>query len=115
MGINEKLFVGGIAVLFIGLVVFGVLLWLVVGLWLRNKREQRKWESYQREQDRIDRFERQRIAWMELTKEQGERMERMVQEVKELSENCKRTEQDYARAKERMSKFNMKGEIINEA
>lgn len=115
MNINERLFVGGVAVLFIGLVVFGVLIWLVAGLWLRNKREQRKWESYQREQDRIDRFERQRIAWMELTKEQGERMERMVKEVKELSENCKRTEQDYARAKERMSKFNMKGEIINEA
>ena len=51
---------------------------------------------------------------MELTKEQGERMERMVKEVKELSENCKRTEQDYARAKERMSRFNMKGEIIND-
>lgn len=112
MNINERLFVAGIAVIFLGLVVFGVLIWQVMVIWLRNKREQRKWDGYQRDKDREDRMARERAAYLTTIKEQTNDIKQMVKDMKLLTESYRKAVSDYDKAKERMSKFNLKGEAL---
>lgn len=109
MNINEKLYVAGIAVIFITVVIGGVLIWSVMTLWLKNRQEQRKWDALQREKDREDRCERERHQWMQTIREQSERNERMVKQIAEITKEWNRTRADYGRAKELMDKVNLKG------
>lgn len=112
MNINEKLYVAGIAVIFITVVIGGVLIWSVMTLWLKNRQEQRKWDALQREKDREDRCERERHEWMLAVKEMSDRNEKMAERVSEITKEWNRTKADYNRAKEMMEKVNLKGETI---
>lgn len=112
MNINERLYVAGVVVIFIAVVVGMVLIWATMTLWLKNRREQRKWDSYQREQDRVDRCERERHEWMLAVKEMSDRNEKMAERVAEITKEWNRTKADYNRAKEMMEKVNLKGETI---
>ena len=109
MNINEKLYIGGIAVIFITVVIGGVLIWATMCLWLKNRREQRRWDSYQREKDREDRCERERGEWMLAVKEMSDRNEKMAERVAEITKEWNRTKADYNRAKELMQKVNLEG------
>ena len=108
-GINEKVFIGGIAVIFVSVVIAGVIIWQLMVLWLKNKREERRWEGYQREQDRVDRCERERNEWILTVKEQAERNERMVEKIEQITKEWNRTKADYNRAKQLMEKVNLEG------
>ena len=106
---GEKLYMTGVIILFLVAVIGGVFLWQVACIWLNNRREQRKWESLEREKDREDRLERQRVEWMGIIKDQNDRYEKMVLEVAKISEKWAKTETDYNRAKALMEKVNLEG------
>jgi len=108
-GINEQVFLGGVAVIFVSVVIAGVIIWQLMVLWLKNKREERRWAGYQREQDRIDRCERERNAWIKTLNVQEERNARMIEQVAQITEAWNQTKSDYNRAKELMSKVNLEG------
>ena len=108
-GINEKVFLGGVAVIFITVVIAGVLIWQVMILWAKNRREQRRWEGYQREKDREDRCERERSEWIATIKDQAERNERMVEKIEQITKEWTKTKADYNRAKQLMEKVNLEG------
>ena len=109
MNINEKLYVAGIAVIFITVVVGGVLIWSVMTLWLKNRQEQRKWDALQREKDREDRLEKQRNEWIGIIRDQNARYAKMVEQVAQISAEWAKTENNYNRAKELMQKVNLEG------
>lgn len=104
-GINDKLFTIGLFVLFTTVVIGGVFTSQVAVVWLKNKREERKNEMRIREMDRIDRFEKERNAWYELTKDQNQRIAQMSEELARLTRN-------YENAKTLMSKVSINGKEV---
>ena len=109
MNINEKLYIGGVAVIFISVVIGGVLIWATTSLWLKNRREQRRWDGYQREKDREDRLARERGAYLQTIKEQTDDIKQMVKDMRILTESYRKALSDYDRAKGIMEKVNLKG------
>ena len=109
MNINEKLYAAGIAVIFIAVVVGGTFVWAAMSIWLKNRREQRRWDGYQREKDREDRLEKQRNEWIGIIKDQNERYAKMVEEVAQISAEWAKTQNNYERAKQLMQKVNLEG------
>ena len=105
-GINEKLFIAGLCVLFVTVVIGGIFSSQVAVLWLRNKREQRRHDDRNREEDRVDRLEAERNAWVSVMTEKDKLIINLTKELDEMTNQ-------YERAKERMSKFNIKGELID--
>ena len=102
-GINEKLFLIGLFVLFTTVVLGGVFSSQVAVLWIRNKREERKHDDRRREKDKIDQFEKERNAWYELAKEQATRIDRMSEELTRLT-------RDYENAKKLMKNVKVREE-----
>lgn len=102
-GINDKVFIAGLFILFVTVVLGGVFSSQVAVLWIRNKREERKHDDRRRERDKIDNFENERNAWYALAKEQADRIDRMSEEIARLT-------RDYENAKKLMKKVNLKGE-----
>ena len=109
MNINEKLYAAGIAVIFIAVVVGGTFIWASMSIWLRNRREQRRWDGYQREKDREDRLEKQRNEWIGIIRDQNARYAKMVEEVAQISAEWAKTQNNYERAKQIMQKVNLEG------
>ena len=102
-GINDKVFIAGLFILFVTVVLGGVFSSQVAVLWIRNKREERKHDDRRREKDKIDQFEKERNAWYELAKDQATRIGCMSEEIARLT-------RDYENAKKLMGKVNLKGE-----
>ena len=102
-GINDKVFIAGLFILFVTVVLGGVFSSQVAVLWIRNKREERKHDDRRREKDKIDQFEKERNAWYELAKEQATRIDRMSEELTRLT-------RDYENAKKLMKTVKVKGE-----
>ena len=101
-GINERLFVAGLCVLFVTVVIGGIFSSQVAVLWLRNKREQRRHDDRNREQDRVDRLEAERNAWVSVIAEKDKLIISLTEELRQQTK-------DYDRAKEIMQKVNLKG------
>ena len=102
-GINDKLFIAGLFILFVTVVLGGVFSSQVAVLWIRNKREERKHDDRRRERDKIDQFEKERNAWYELAKEQATRIDRMSEELTRLT-------RDYENAKKLMKTVKVREE-----
>ena len=60
-GVNEKVFIAGLFILFVTVVLGGVFSSQVAVLWIRNKREQRKHDDRNRERDRLRGFTAERV------------------------------------------------------
>ena len=104
-GLSERVFITGLIILFITVVIGGVFTSQVAVIWIRNKREERKYDSRQREADRFNRWERERGEWMKLVDQQNARIDHMNEELVRLT-------RDYENAKTLMGKVNLKGERV---
>lgn len=104
-GLSERVFITGLVILFFTVVIGGVFTSQVAVLWLRNKREERKHESREREADRFNRWERERGEWLKLVDQQNVRIDHMNEELVRLT-------RDYENAKTLMGKVNLKGERV---
>ena len=101
-GINERLFIAGLFVLFVTVVIGGIFSSQVAVIWFKNKREQRRHDDRNREQDRIDRLEAERNAWVSVIAEKDKLIISLTEELRQQTK-------DYDRAKEIMQKVNLKG------
>ena len=102
-GLNEKVFIVGLAILFITVVLGGIFSVQLAGIWLRVKREDRKYEAEQKERDKYDRWKEERKHWIDLVSDQNKRLN-------EMSDQLVRLTRDYENAKQLMGKVNLKGE-----
>ena len=92
-------------VIFCSVVISGTFTSQVAVLWIKNKREERKHESIEREKDREDRFKAERKAWAELAKDQADRLAKLSDELVKVT-------RQYEQAKTIMDKVNLKGETL---
>ena len=104
-GVNEKVFIAGLFILFVTVVLGGVFSSQVAVLWIRNKREQRKHEDRNREKDRLDQYEAERAAWVSVINEKD-------RVIVHLSEELRKQTRELEQAKQIMSKVNLKGDQI---
>ena len=103
-GINEKVFIAGLALLFITVVCGGVFGVQLANVWLRFKREEMKAEKEQKESMQMLRWESEREQWVGIVRDQNERLEKM-------NNDLVRVTRDYENAKQLMAKVNLKGEV----
>lgn len=104
-GVNEKVFIAGLFILFVTVVLGGVFSSQVAVLWIRNKREQRKHDDLNREKDRLDQYEAERAAWVSVINEKD-------RVIVHLSEELQKQTRELEQAKQIMSKVNLKGDQI---
>ena len=104
-GVNEKVFIAGLFILFVTVVLGGVFSSQVAVLWIRNKREQRKHDDRNREKDRLDQYEAERAAWVSVINEKD-------RVIVHLSEELRKQTRELEQAKQIMSKVNLKGDQI---
>lgn len=105
-GINEKIYIIGLIVIFITVVLGGMFGVQLASIWLKFKREEMRSEREKREVMQEVRWEQERDHWVGIVKDQNKRIDALSDELVKLS-------RDYENAKNLMSKVNLKGETIN--
>jgi len=104
-GVGEKLFIAGLTIIFLTVVIGGTFGVELARLYVKCRRIEKEYELERRERDKYDRWERERAEWFAIKKEQDERIERMHDELVELTRH-------YERAKRLMDRTNLKGEQL---
>lgn len=104
-GLNEKVFIVGLAILFITVVLGGVFGVELARLYLKCKRIDKDYELERRERDKDERWEHEAARWVHLNEKQNAK-------IGEINEELIRTTKELERAKMLLAKTNLKGDQI---
>lgn len=104
-GINEKVFIIGLFVIFVTVILGGVFGVELARLYCKCKRIEKEYELERRERDKDERWEHEAARWMELNSKQNARIDR-------INEELVRTTKELERTKQILAKTNLKGETI---
>lgn len=109
-GINDKLFIAGLFILFVTVVLGGVFSSQVAVLWLRNKREERRHDERRLAIRCSDKWDAERENWMKMLDDRDKEVKDLMNEIHALKDELSRKNTSYNNAKKLMENVTLKGE-----